>query len=614
MADQTSGKADQPSPIVPEDIGFRAQLAMMLRAFKASPLRNTILWLAAGALTVIVATSLGQIILNRWNRPFYDAIERRDLDAFFHQLLVFVAIAGGLLTLGVIQTWLNQMMKLKLREGLTRDLITEWMRPRRAFRLANAGAIGINPDQRMQEDAGHLTDLTTGLGFGLVQSSILLASFVGVLWSLSSGFVFHVGGHSFAIPGYMVWAAILYAGSASMISWLVGRPLIALNSDRYSREADLRFSMMRVNEHVDAISLAGGEADEKRRLETDLTSVLGAVRRIFTVQIYLEWVTDGYGWITLVAPILVASPVYFAGDISFGGLMMAVGAFNQVHSSLRWFINNIGAIADWRATLLRIAAFRRALVEADVLHDTEKRIEFVQNDDNRLTFDGLEVASTAGCTKFAEPRVEIAAGERVLVTGDPGAGKTLFFRALARLWPWGGGHVGTPAGETITFVPRTPYFPPGTLRAVLSYPQGEAGFVDAELKDALSKVGLERLEGSLDRDARWERELSEEEQRMLAFGRLSLHKPRWVIIDEALDTLDRVALKKVLSIFEDDLPDATVVNIGRAQRKGDFFSRELHLVKDKDGHCLKRVDFTPAAPKRRAPRKGVRRILARRTG
>ena len=195
MADETNGKADfRAPPVAVENISFRDQLVMMLRAFMASPLRNTIFWLAAGALAVIVATSLGQIILNRWNRPFYDAIERRDLDAFFHQLLVFAAIAGGLLMLGVMQTWLNQMMKLKLREGLTLDLINEWMRPRRAFRLANAGAIGVNPDQRMQEDAGHLTDLTTGLGFGLVQSTILLISFVGVLWSLSSGFVFHVGG------------------------------------------------------------------------------------------------------------------------------------------------------------------------------------------------------------------------------------------------------------------------------------------------------------------------------------------------------------------------------------------------------------------------------------
>jgi putative ATP-binding cassette transporter len=613
MADETNGKADfRAPPVAVENISFRDQLVMMLRAFMASPLRNTIFWLAGGALAVIVATSLGQIILNRWNRPFYDAIERRDLDAFFHQLLVFAAIAGGLLMLGVMQTWLNQMMKLKLREGLTLDLINEWMRPRRAFRLANAGAIGVNPDQRMQEDAGHLTDLTTGLGFGLVQSTILLISFVGVLWSLSSGFVFHVGGHSFVIPGYMVWAAIIYTGSASMLSWLVGRPLIALNSERYSREAELRFSMMRVNEHVDAISLAGGEADEKRRLEGDLASVLGAVRRIFTVQVYLDWVTDGHGWVTVVAPILVASPVYFAGDISFGGLMMAVGAFNQVHSSLRWFINNIGAIADWRATLLRVAAFRRALIEADVLHRAEERIEFAENETASLTFDGLEIASPAGCTKLVEPRVEIGAGERVIVTGDPGAGKTLLFRALAELWPWGGGRVGTPAGQKITFVPRTPYFPPGTLRAVLSYPQGGANFPDADLQQTLSKFGLERLAGSLDRNARWDRELSEEEQRLVALARLRLHKPGWVIIDEALDTLDRPALKKVLSILDEDLPNATIVNIGRAQRNGDFFSRELHLVKDKDGRCLKRVDFAPAAPKRRAPRKGVRRIFARR--
>ena len=184
--------------------------------------------------------------------------------------MIFAEIAGGLLVLNVAQTWLNQMLRLRLREGLTRDLIGEWMRPRRAFRLANAGAIGVNPDQRMHEDAHHLTDLSTDLGIGLLQATILLVSFIGVLWSLSAGFVFHVWGRDFAIPGYMVWAAVIYAGTASWLSWLVGRPLIGLNGDRYAREAELRFSLVRVNEHVDAISLAGGEADERRRLELDL--------------------------------------------------------------------------------------------------------------------------------------------------------------------------------------------------------------------------------------------------------------------------------------------------------------------------------------------------------
>ena len=162
--------------------------------------------------------------------------------------------------------------------------------------------------------------------------------------------------------------------------------------------------MVRVNENVDAIALYHGEADEKRRLELDLGTVLDAMRRIYTAQINLSWVTDTYGWITVVAPILVASPVYFAGDISFGGLMMAVGAFNQVHSSLRWFINNIGSIADWRATLMRVADFRIALDETDVLHDKEKRIEFGENANGSLTFDDARGRPRRrAARKLAEP-------------------------------------------------------------------------------------------------------------------------------------------------------------------------------------------------------------------
>jgi putative ATP-binding cassette transporter len=602
MPDKKPEPEDAKTPSQQPEYSLREQMTMMMRAFMASPLRNRIFWLAGGMLAMILAIAAGQVILNRWYRPFYDAIERRDFPGFVQQLLVFAAIAGSLLVLNIVQTWLSQILKLRLREGLTLDLIGEWMQGRRAFRLANAGAIGVNPDQRMHEDSGHLTDLSTTLAVGLVQSTVLLFSFVGVLWSLSSGFTFHVSGHSFQIPGYMVWAAILYAASASWLSWLVGRPLIGLNGERYAREADLRYSLVRVNERVDAISLAGGQADEQRRLQRDLTALIAVLRKLVTANIRLAWVTDAYGWVTIVAPIIIAAPVYFAGDMTFGGLMMAVGAFNQVHSSLRWFVANIETITDWRATLLRIAAFRIALTKTDDLHAVEKQIDFKRTAKDEIVLEGVEIASPGGCTKLKEKRVRIAAGKKVLITGDPGTGKTLFFRAMAGLWPWGSGHIGMPEEQTVTFVPRTPYFPPGTLRQAMSYPLGEKSFEDAELTGALKRAGLDRLAGSLDRESRWERELSDDEQHQLAFARLDLHRPDWVVIDEALDMLEGDVRKRAVSVLAKRLKDATILYIGRAGLADRLFSRTLHLEMDAGGRSLKpmRVPSPPGNGKPKA--------------
>lgn len=586
---------DEPTPDVAQPSRLGDQIATIRDALAGSPVRRRLLFNCTAIVVVILLTAGGQILLNRWNQPFYDALQRRDLSDFLHQLVVFAEIAGALLVLNVAQTWLNQMIRLRLREALTLDLIGQWMRPNRAFLVAKAGAIGVNPDQRMQEDAGHLADLTTGLGIGLFQAAILLLSFIGVLWSLSSGFVFHIGGHALAVPGYMVWAAFLYAGSASWLSWLVGRPLIQQNSDHYAREADLRFSMMRANEHIDAIALARGEASERTRLELDLATLLSAIRRIYTTQINLAWVTDTYGWITVVAPILVASPVYFAGDISFGGLMMAVGAFNQVHSSLRWFINNIGGIADWRATLMRVADFRLALMEADVLHGTEKRIEVGANDGDTLSFEGLEIKSPEGCTRFSEPHVEIGQGERVLVSGEPGAGKTLFFRAIAGLWPWGTGRIGLPRSEVPVLIPRTPYFAPGTLRETFDRLAGADKPDEADIKAVLEEVGLGRLAGSLDRPARWEHELNGDEQRLLVLAATALGHPKWVIIDDALDTFDAETLKRVLALFGRRLHGATILNIGRMLPNDGFFTRHLTIVKDTAAPALKPAKVRPGA-------------------
>ena len=560
--------------------GLLPQMRMMRQALWASPVRNSLLLLAMCLFLIVAATAYGQIRLNRWNQPFYDALSHRNLHGFMAQLGIFGVLAGALLVLNVAQRWFGETLKLKLRQGLVQDLVENWMAPGRAFRLASAGEIGVNPDQRMHEDARHLTELSGDLGIGLLQDSLLLATFIKVLWSLSSSFVFHVAGRAIAVPGYMVWAAILYSGSASLLSYWVGRSLIARNADRYAREADLRYSLVRVNEHIDSIALAGGEPDEVRRIELDLEGVLRAMRLLVTGTTNLTWVTAGYGWFTLVAPILVAAPLYFAGELSFGGLMMASGAFIQVQSSLRWFVDNFSTLADWRATLLRVASFRRALLACDQMHEVASRIEYAEGEPGKIVIDRLEISSPAGSAKLAESHVELKAGERVLVLGDSGSGRQLFFRALAALWPWGEGRIARHAGESTLYLPRTSYLPPGTLREVLAYPSAIAQFDTDACVKALERLGLERLSPMLDETRHWESVLSDGEHQSLAFARALLHVPAWLIIDEAIEALEEDTVPKVIDILSKELEHTGVLYIGRSGAHDSLFRRTLHLVND----------------------------------
>src|SRR5918996_2824286 len=458
-----------PRPVGRSD-GVIAQIATLLRALAGSRRWGQLGLLALGVVVVICANTAGQIRLNIWQGDFYEAIEQRHMAGFITQLMVFAVIAGALLVLVVSQTWLRVMMDVRLREWLTHDLLDQWLASKRVYLLGFAGEIGVNPDQRIQQDAQHLTDLTTILAIGLLQSTLLLASFTGVLWLLSEQVVFDFGNGPVTIPGYMVWCALAYSLGGSLLAWRVGRPLVPLNAERYAREADLRIALVRVNENADGIALHGGEADERRLLDEPVDSVMTMMTRLAGALARLTWITSGYGWLALVVPIVVAAPGYFSGHMNFGTLMMVIGAFNQVQSSLRWFVDNLPQIADWRATLLRVVAFRDALAAVDTIGADTGRVEVIDSPSDKLELEDLELALPQSCATLDQSRVEISPGERIQILGDAASGKSTLFRALAGMWPWGGGTIWLPPRETMTFMPQRPYLPLGTLRAAVCYP------------------------------------------------------------------------------------------------------------------------------------------------
>ncbi len=550
-----------------------------MRALAGSPARRPLVVLAVGIVSVLLATVTGQVWLNRWQGAFYDALAQLDATRFAHELWVFLGLVAFLLALAVAQTWMHLVLKAVLREALTDDLFGEWLAPRRVYGLTLAGDIGVNPDQRVDEDARRLTELTADLGVGLLQATLLLGSFIGVLWILSAQVRLPLVGTAVAVPGYMVWCALAYAVAGSWLAQRVGRPLVALNAERYAREAELRYACVRIGELAEGIALYGGERDERRVLGRALGDVIAIMRQLAAGQARLTWVTGGYGWGALVFPILVAAPGYFAGTLTFGGLMMVVGAFNQVQQSLRWYVDNYAAIADWRATLLRVMAFREALTGLDGADCAPLRIRYTE-DGERLVIDALTVHMANCSIALDVPRLEVAPGDRVLIEGSPGSGKSTFFRALAGLWPWGKGCVGLPPRSRIVFLPHRPHFPRGSLVTALAYPSepGQRGQADFVL--ALERVGLARLVPMLGRTERWERELTLDEQQRLVVARLLLQRPGWIVHDEALSSIGDEGLEAVRSVFARELAGTAVIGIGHATFGGGADGRVVHLVRN----------------------------------
>ena len=579
-----------------EDLNLVRDLGLFARVLRRAPGGRRVMAIFAASIVVTVGNMVGQVWLNEWNGQFFDALAHKELSDFLHHLWTFVVIVAVLLALTVAQTFLQERLKLRLREWIARHLLVAWLMPMRVYQLSFAGPYGRNPDQRLQEDTRLLGDFTADLGCGLVYSLLQIVAFIGVLWALSAQVAFDIAGHHIAIPGYMVWCAVAYALIGSALTWLVGRPLIALNAERYAREADFRFALVRVNESGESIALHAGEDGEHRHLDGALMAVIDTMRRISTSLARLTWITAGTGWLSIVVPILVAAPAYFGGSLSLGGLIMVSGAFSQVQWAMRWFVDNFSRLADWRAAIHRVARFREALDDLPAIEEGAEEISRAPHPEGRLAFEGVRILLPDGHIIIEEATASFMPGDRVLIVGETGAGKSTLFRAVAGLWPWGSGTILTPAPEDMAFLPQRPYLPLGTLRNAVTYPAAPEAFSDSDVRRALERCDLGSLVAKLDRTERWDRELSMGEQERLAFARLLLHKPGWVFLDEATAALDQASQHRIMGLFEAELKDATVLSIGHRPDLAVYHTRTLELVHGREGARL-RLKETPPPPR-----------------
>jgi vitamin B12/bleomycin/antimicrobial peptide transport system ATP-binding/permease protein len=544
-------------------------------------------WAGRGLLVSVISLQLFQVWLNvrfnAWYNTFYTALQNKDWNTFIWQIGVFSLLAAFFIVSAVYQLYLQQWLIIRWRKWLTNRYVNRWLDQGVHYRMRLKGDQADNPDQRIADDVREFVDSTLTIGIALLGSIVTLVSFVWILWTLSAATPLMIGSSTFQIPGYLVWAALIYAILGTWVTHLVGRPLIKLNFDQQRYEADFRFSLVRLRENAEEVTLLAGEPAEKERLSDRFGWVIRNWYDIMRRRKKLTFLTAGYSQVALIFPFLVVSPIYFFGALTLGGLMQIVSAFGQVQSALSFFVTAYTSIADWKAVLNRLVGFEASMQWAQGLDRTAPKLEFASDGANALHVEELAVGLPNGQEIVRLSGLSIHPGERVLVTGPSGAGKTSLFRTLGGVWPFGSGTIRVPKGASVLVLPQRPYLPLGTLRGALAYPGTADAFTPAEIEDALDAVGLEALKGELDETAYWADKLSGGEQQRLSIARALLQKPQWLFLDEATAGLDEGSEAELYRLLIERLPGSAIVSIGHRSSLAEFHGRFFELKPEAPG-------------------------------
>ncbi|KWF62048.1 ABC transporter ATP-binding protein [Burkholderia multivorans] len=548
-------------------------------------------WKVAWALLVtIIAINLCvvwiNVQLNKWNAQFYNALQTKNVHDFPHLMMQFSMLAFGFIILAVYGLYLRQMLGFRWRQWLTDRFLGEWLGDRAFYRIER-DRLADNPDQRVADDLQAFATTTLSLSLDLLSTVVTLASFITILWTLGGALTLSLGATPVSIPGYMVWAAALYAVVGSLVIQKVGRPLVSINYQQQRVEADFRFGLIRVRENAEQIAFYDGEDTENRNAQGLFLRIRDNWWRVMKYTKRLTFVNAFYGQIAIIFPFVVAAPRYFAGAFTLGVLMQISSAFGTVSDSFSWFLNSYRTLVEWRATVNRLREFKRVMRTSHLKESLSPATEhgginlhYVNA--AKLSTSSLKLALPNGNALANIGSVTIEPGSRWLVVGKSGSGKSTFMRALAGLWPFGDGAIDAPVGARMMFVPQSSYLPIGTLKAALAYPSAPDAFGDDACRDALRACHLEDYVDRLDETAHWTRVLSPGEQQRLAGARVLLHKPDFLFLDEATSALDADNEARLYRLFAERLPKAAIVSIAHRESLAAFHGGTINVERVND--------------------------------
>jgi putative ATP-binding cassette transporter len=575
-------------------------------------------WILTISLLVLILANLAaQYGINVWNREIFDALEKKDSPRVVYLAAIFFPLAVASVTFGVINVWARMTTQRRWRAWVSDHLLGRWLRNGRYYQLNLVSGDHQNPEGRLTDDLRVATDAPVDFAVGVLQATLSALTFIAVLWSIGGALTIPIGGSPVTIPGFLVIAAVIYSALASGTMTVVAHKFVSVSGAKNQAEADYRYQLTRVRENGESIALLGGEEEERAGLDRSLGNVLRRWRELCRQYMKTTVVSQSSSIIAPVVPIILCAPKFLDGSMTLGQVMQAASAFTIVQAAFSWLVDNYPRLADWNASARRVASL---MVSLDALEKAEKgdgfnRIKRGETKDAAMKLINLSVALDDGTALVDDTEVIIQKGERVLVAGESGTGKSTLVRAIAGLWPWGGGEVEIQHDSRLFLLPQRPYVPTGSLRRAAAYPGDAHDWDDQQIGEALDKVGLGHLKDRIDEEAPWDQTLSGGEKQRLTVARVLLHRPDIIVLDEATAALDAKSQDKLMQLLSDELEGLTIISVGHRPELEQFHSRKLVLERRRGGAKLvSDITLTKEVERPRLIRRWLDRRRQRRAG